>query len=146
MSEATKQKIVDILAHNEVELEKIKATIGTTLTLYEITPSPGVQVAKIKGLQADLGLYLAAHVKVIGLIPGKGTMGIEIPHEQADVVAMRSVLATEKFQRPNMELPIALGKTMDNSVYLVYLVSYKKKQQNKPSRKNHQSLNPNSGW
>ena len=81
ISEATKQKIDDILAHKEVELEKIKATIGTTLTLYEITPSPGVQVAKIKGLQTDLGLYLAAHVKVIGLISGKGTMGIEIPHE-----------------------------------------------------------------
>nr|WP_315853190.1 DNA translocase FtsK [Mucilaginibacter robiniae] len=121
--EANKQKIVDILAHNDVQLEKIRATIGPTLTLYEITPAPGSRVAKIKGLQSDLGLYLAAHVKVIGPIPGRGTMGIEIPHEQADVVAMRSVLATEKFQQTSMDLPIALGKTMDNAVYLADLAA-----------------------
>lgn len=121
--EATKQKIVDILAHNVVELENIRTTIGPTLTLYEITPSPGVRVAKIKSLQADLDLYLAAHVRVIGPIPGKCTMGIEILHEQADVVAMRSILATEKFQTSMMELPVALGKTMDNFVYLVDLAA-----------------------
>jgi len=121
--ESNKQKIIDTLAFNDVKIEQIKAIIGPTLTLYEITPAPGSRVAKIKGLQADLGLYLSAPVRVIGPIPGKGTMGIEIPHDKADLVAMRSVLATAKFQETFMDLPVALGKTMDNSVYLVDLAT-----------------------
>lgn len=121
--EANKQNIIDVLAHNDVELKTIQATIGPTLTLYEITPAPGIRVARIKGLQSDLGLYLAAHVRVIGPNPGKGTMGIEIPHEHAEVVAIRSVLATEEFQKTGMDLPVVLGKTMDNSTYLVDLAA-----------------------
>ncbi|OJW17288.1 MAG: hypothetical protein BGO48_06955 [Mucilaginibacter sp. 44-25] len=121
--ESNKQKIIDTLAFNDVQIEQIKATIGPTLTLYEITPAAGSRVAKIRGLQADLGLYLAAQVRITGPIPGKGTMGIEIPHDKADLVAMRSVLATAKFQETFMDLPVSLGKTMDNSVYLVDLAA-----------------------
>ncbi|MET3981760.1 DNA segregation ATPase FtsK/SpoIIIE-like protein [Mucilaginibacter sp. UYP25] len=121
--EANKHKIVETLAYNDIEVEQIRATIGPTLTLYEFTPAAGSRVAKIKALQGDLGLYLAAQVKVVGPIPGKGTMGVEIPHEKADVVAMRSVLATEKFQAAKMELPVVIGKTMDNAVYLTDLTA-----------------------
>ncbi len=86
--DAHKRKIVETLAYNDVQVEHIKATIGPTLTLYEFIPSPGSRVSKIKGLAGDLGLYLAARVRVIGPIPGKGTMGVEVPHEKADLVAM----------------------------------------------------------
>jgi len=82
------------LAFNDVKVEQIKATIGPTLTLYEFTPAPGTRVAKMRGLAADLGLYLAAHIRVVGPIPGKGTMGVEIPHGKIDPVAMRALLAT----------------------------------------------------
>lgn len=121
--DAHKQKIVETLAYNDVQVENIKATIGPTLTLYEFIPGPGSRVAKIKGLASDLGLYLSARVRVIGPIPGKGTMGVEVPHEKADLVAMRSVLATEQFQATTMDLPVAFGKTMDNSVLVADLAS-----------------------
>lgn len=119
--EANKHKIVETLSLNDIQVGHIKATIGPTLTFYEFAPIPGIRVAKIRGLEADLALHLAAHVRVIGPIAGKGTMGVEVPHDKPDLVAMRTVLATEKFQTTNMELPVALGKTMDNMIYIADL-------------------------
>jgi len=119
--DAQKKTIVDTLLYNNVRLAQIRATIGPTLTLFEITSAPGVRVAKIKNLEADLALYLAAEVRVTGPIPGKGTMGIEVPHPKADKVMMRSLLATKEFLLADMDLPVALGKTMDNEVYITDL-------------------------
>jgi S-DNA-T family DNA segregation ATPase FtsK/SpoIIIE len=119
--EINKNIIVETLHYNDVEISQIKATVGPTLTLYEITPAPGVRVAKIKNLQADLSLRLAADVTISGPIPGQGTIGIEVLHLIPDTVSMRSILATEKFIPGHMDLPIAVGKSRDNNPYVADL-------------------------
>ncbi|HEY1024877.1 MAG TPA: DNA translocase FtsK [Sphingobacteriaceae bacterium] len=120
--EANKNKIVETLNHYNIEIDKIKATIGPTVTLYEIIPAPGVRISKIKNLEDDIALSLAAlGIRIIAPMPGKGTIGIEVPNSHPEMVSMRSVLATEKFQNTSMDLPIALGKTISNEVYIADL-------------------------
>lgn len=117
--EANKNKIVETLNHYNIEIDKIKATIGPTVTLYEIIPAPGVRISKIKNLEDDIALSLAAlGIRIIAPMPGKGTIGIEVPNMHPEMVSMRSILATEKFQQTTMELPIAMGKTISNEVYI----------------------------
>ena len=120
--EANKDRIVDTLANYNIEIEKIKATIGPTVTLYEIVPKPGVRISKIKNLEDDIALSLAAlGIRIIAPMPGKGTIGIEVPNSHAEMVSMRSVIATEKFQHTDMDLPIAFGKTITNEVFIADL-------------------------
>lgn len=120
--EANKNKIVETLNHYNIEIDKIKATIGPTVTLYEIIPAPGVRISKIKNLEDDIALSLAAlGIRIIAPMPGKGTIGIEVPNQNPEMVSMRSVLATDKFQNTTMDLPIALGKTISNEVYIADL-------------------------
>ncbi|WP_285008840.1 FtsK/SpoIIIE family DNA translocase [Pedobacter faecalis] len=120
--EANKNKIVETLNHYNIEIDKIKATIGPTVTLYEIIPAPGVRISKIKNLEDDIALSLAAlGIRIIAPMPGKGTIGIEVPNLHPEMVSMRSILATEKFQQTAMDLPIALGKTISNEVYIADL-------------------------
>lgn len=120
--EANKNKIVETLNHYNIEIDKIKATIGPTVTLYEIIPAPGVRISKIKNLEDDIALSLAAlGIRIIAPMPGKGTIGIEVPNRNPEMVSMRSVLATEKFQTTTMDLPIALGKTISNEVFIADL-------------------------
>ena len=120
--EANKNKIVETLNHYNIEIDKIKATIGPTVTLYEIIPAPGVRISKIKNLEDDIALSLAAlGIRIIAPMPGKGTIGIEVPNMHPEMVSMRSILNTEKFQKTDMDLPIALGKTISNEVYIADL-------------------------
>lgn len=120
--EANKNKIVETLNHYNIEIDKIKATIGPTVTLYEIIPAPGVRISKIKNLEDDIALSLAAlGIRIIAPMPGKGTIGIEVPNQHPEMVAMRSVLGTEKWSQTTMDLPIALGKTISNEVYIADL-------------------------
>lgn len=120
--EANKNKIVETLNNYNIEIEKIKATIGPTVTLYEIIPAPGVRISKIKNLEDDIALSLAAlGIRIIAPMPGKGTIGIEVPNRNPEMVSMRSILATEKFQNTTMDLPIALGKTISNEVFIADL-------------------------
>ena len=120
--EANKNKIVETLRNYSIEIEHIKATIGPTVTLYEIIPKPGVRISKIKNLEDDIALSLAAlGIRIIAPMPGKGTIGIEVPNSNPEMVSMRSVIATEKFQKSDMDLPIALGKTISNEVYIADL-------------------------
>lgn len=120
--EANKNKIVETLNHYNIEIDKIKATIGPTVTLYEIIPAPGVRISKIKNLEDDIALSLAAlGIRIIAPMPGKGTIGIEVPNRNPEMVAMRSIMNTEKFQNNTMDLPIALGKTISNEVYIADL-------------------------
>ncbi len=120
--EANKQKIVDTLDHYSIGITKIKATIGPAVTLYEIVPAPGIRIAKIRNLEDDIALSLAAKgIRIIAPIPGKGTVGIEVPNKNPTIVSMRSVLESQKFQHNKMELPIALGKTISNESYVVDL-------------------------
>jgi S-DNA-T family DNA segregation ATPase FtsK/SpoIIIE len=120
--EANKNKIVETLNHYNIEIDKIKATIGPTVTLYEIIPAPGVRISKIKNLEDDIALSLAAlGIRIIAPMPGKGTIGIEVPNQHPEMVSMRSVLSTEKFQNTTMDLPIALGKTISNEVFIADL-------------------------
>lgn len=120
--EANKNKIVQTLNHYNIEIDKIKATIGPTVTLYEIIPAPGVRISKIKNLEDDIALSLAAlGIRIIAPMPGKGTIGIEVPNMHPEMVSMRSILATEKFQKTEFDLPIALGKTISNEVYIADL-------------------------
>ncbi|TZF85000.1 DNA translocase FtsK [Pedobacter sp. BS3] len=120
--EANKNKIVETLNNYNIEIDKIKATIGPTVTLYEIIPAPGVRISKIKNLEDDIALSLAAlGIRIIAPMPGKGTIGIEVPNKHPEMVAMRTVLATEKFQNTTMDLPIALGRTISNEVYIADL-------------------------
>lgn len=117
--EANKNRIVETLNHYKIEISKIKATIGPTVTLYEIIPAPGVRISKIKNLEDDIALSLAAlGIRIIAPIPGKGTIGIEVPNSNADVVAMRSLIASDKFQNAKMELPIAIGKSISNETHV----------------------------
>lgn len=120
--EANKNRIVETLRNYSIEIEHIKATIGPTVTLYEIIPKPGIRISKIKNLEDDIALSLAAlGIRIIAPMPGKGTIGIEVPNSSPEMVSMRSVLATEKFQKTDMDLPIALGKTISNEVYIADL-------------------------
>ncbi|HVS94339.1 MAG TPA: DNA translocase FtsK 4TM domain-containing protein [Mucilaginibacter sp.] len=120
--EANKNKIVETLNHYNIEIDKIKATIGPTVTLYEIIPAPGVRISKIKNLEDDIALSLAAlGIRIIAPMPGKGTIGIEVPNQHPEMVSMRSILATEKYQNSTMDLPIALGKTISNEVFVADL-------------------------
>lgn len=120
--EANKNKIVETLNHYNIEIDKIKATIGPTVTLYEIIPAPGVRISKIKNLEDDIALSLAAlGIRIIAPMPGKGTIGIEVPNQHPEMVPMRSILNTEKWVQNTMDLPIALGKTISNEVFIADL-------------------------
>ena len=120
--EQNKNKIVETLSNYQIEIAKIKATIGPTVTLYEIIPVAGVRISKIKRLEDDIALSLAAlGIRIIAPIPGKGTIGIEVPNAKPNVVSMRSVLQSEKFQHSKMELPVALGKTISNETFVADL-------------------------
>ncbi len=114
-----KNRIVETLKHYKIEIVKIKATIGPTLTLYEIVPVPGVRISKIKNLEDDIALSLAAHgIRIIAPMPGRGTIGIEVPNEKPDIVSFKSVIKSAAFQESKMELPIALGKTISNESFV----------------------------
>lgn len=120
--EQNKNKIVETLKNYNIGISKIKATIGPTVTLYEIVPEAGVRISKIKNLEDDIALSLAAlGIRIIAPIPGKGTIGIEVPNQTPDVVSMRTVINSEKFQNSKMELPVALGKTISNETFIVDL-------------------------
>ncbi len=119
---ANKNKIVETLRHYKIEITKIRATIGPTITLYEIVPAPGIRIAKIKNLEDDIALSLAAlGIRIIAPIPGRGTIGIEVPNQNPEIVSMRSILSSRKFQESTAELPIALGKTISNETFLIDL-------------------------
>ena len=120
--EANKNKIVETLNNYNIGISNIKATIGPTVTLYEIVPDAGIRISKIKNLEDDIALSLAAlGIRIIAPIPGKGTIGIEVPNRKPSIVSMRSVIASAKFQNAEMELPIALGKTISNETFVVDL-------------------------
>jgi len=120
--EQNKDKIVETLTNFKIGISSIKATIGPTVTLYEIIPDAGVKISKIKNLEDDIALNLAAlGIRIIAPIPGKGTIGIEVPNKNREMVSIRSVLSTEKFMKSNMELPVVLGKTISNEVFLADL-------------------------
>lgn len=119
---ANKDRIINVLRNFGVEISSIKATIGPTITLYEVTPAPGVRINKIRNLEDDIALSLAAlGIRIIAPIPGKGTIGIEVPNKNPRIVSMESIINTRKFQESTFELPIALGKTITNEVFLVDL-------------------------
>lgn len=116
--EANKNKIVETLSNYKIEISKIMATVGPTVTLYEIVPAPGVRISKIKNLEDDIALSLAAlGIRIIAPIPGKGTIGIEVPNSNPDMVSMRSLIASKKFQDSDFELPVVMGKTITNETY-----------------------------
>lgn len=120
--EENKNKIVDTLKNYSIGIAQIKATIGPTVTLYEIVPEAGIRISKIKNLEDDIALSLSAlGIRIIAPIPGKGTIGIEVPNKNPSVVSMRSVIASTKFQKAEMELPIAFGKTISNETFVVDL-------------------------
>ncbi len=120
--ENNKNKIVETLKNYKIGIAQIKATIGPTVTLYEIVPEAGVRISKIKNLEDDIALSLAAlGIRIIAPIPGKGTIGIEVPNKNASIVSMRSVIASSKFQKAEMQLPIAFGKTISNETFVVDL-------------------------
>ncbi|MBR1462155.1 MAG: DNA translocase FtsK 4TM domain-containing protein [Prevotella sp.] len=119
---ANKNRIVEVLNSFGVSIKSIKATVGPTITLYEIQPAEGVRISRIKNLENDIALSLAAlGIRIIAPIPGKGTIGIEVPNKKSSIVSMESILNSKKFQETTMELPIALGKTITNEVYMVDL-------------------------
>ena len=121
--EANKNKIVETLNNYKIGISNIKATIGPTVTLYEIVPDAGIRISKIKSLEDDIALSLSAlGIRIIAPIPGKGTIGIEVPNQNPSVVSIRSVITSAKFQNAEMELPIALGKTISNETFVVDLV------------------------
>ena len=119
---ANNKRIVEVLNSFSVDIKDIKATVGPTITLYEITPAEGVRISKIRNLEDDIALSLSAlGIRIIAPIPGKGTIGIEVPNKKANIVSMESILNSRKFQETKMELPIALGKTITNEVYMADL-------------------------
>jgi len=119
---ANKDRIIEVLRSFDIEISSIKASVGPTVTLYEITPAQGVRIAKIRNLEDDIALSIAAlGIRIIAPIPGKGTIGIEVPNAKPRIVPMQSILNSKKFQETTMELPIALGKTITNEVYMVDL-------------------------
>jgi len=116
--EENKNKIVTTLQNYKIEISKIKATVGPTVTLYEIVPAPGVRISKIKNLEDDIALSLAAlGIRIIAPIPGKGTIGIEVPNSRPEMVSMRSLIASKKFQESDAELPVVMGKTITNETF-----------------------------
>ncbi|MFD2033154.1 DNA translocase FtsK 4TM domain-containing protein [Belliella marina] len=120
--EENKNKIVETLVNFKIGIQEIKATIGPTVTLYEIVPDPGVKISKIKNLEDDIALSLAAlGIRIIAPIPGKGTIGIEVPNKNRELVPARAVLGTEKFMHSDKDLPVALGKTISNEVFVMDL-------------------------
>src|SRR5690606_14064161 len=120
--EENKNRIVDTLKNYKIEIAQIKATVGPTVTLYEIVPEAGIRISKIKNLEDDIALSLSAlGIRIIAPMPGKGTIGIEVPNKNASIVSMRSVIASSKFQNAEMELPVAFGKTISNETFVVDL-------------------------
>ncbi|GAA3772765.1 DNA translocase FtsK [Flavobacterium ginsengiterrae] len=120
--EENKNKIVDTLRNYKIEIAQIKATVGPSVTLYEIVPEAGIRISKIKSLEDDIALSLSAlGIRIIAPIPGKGTIGIEVPNKTPTMVSMKSVIGAAKFQEAEMELPIALGKTISNETFVVDL-------------------------
>ncbi|MBL6660923.1 MAG: DNA translocase FtsK 4TM domain-containing protein [Crocinitomicaceae bacterium] len=117
--ESNKDRIIETLSNYKIDIAKIKATVGPTVTLYEIIPAPGVRISKIKNLEDDIALSLSAlGIRIIAPIPGKGTIGIEVPNSSPDMVSMRSLIASEKFQNHNGQLSIVMGKTITNETYV----------------------------
>lgn len=120
--EDNKDRIVQTLSNYKIGISNIKATVGPTVTLYEIVPEAGIRISKIKNLEDDIALSLAAlGIRIIAPIPGQGTIGIEVPNKNPKIVSMRSVIATSKFQKAEMDLPLALGKTISNETFIVDL-------------------------
>jgi S-DNA-T family DNA segregation ATPase FtsK/SpoIIIE len=119
---ANKDRIVNTLKNYGIEIDKISAIVGPTVTLYEIVPAPGVRISKIKNLEDDIALSLAAlGIRIIAPIPGRGTIGIEVPNQNPEMVPMRNIIASEKFQNTTHDLPIALGKTINNEIFIADL-------------------------
>ena len=117
---ANKEKIVEVLNNFEIKISSIKATVGPTITLYEITPAPGIRISKIKNLEDDIAMSLSALcIRIIAPIPGKGTVGIEVPNAHKQIVPMASLLNSRKYKETDMALPLALGKTISNDVFMV---------------------------
>jgi len=122
--EANKNQIIETLKNYDIDIQRIAATVGPTVTLYEIVPAPGVRISRIKNLEDDIALSLAAlGIRIIAPIPGKGTIGIEVPNVRKTVVSMKTLLASEKFQSNSYSLPIAIGKKIDNENFIVDLAS-----------------------
>lgn len=122
--ENNKNQIINTLKNYDIQIQKISATVGPTVTLYEIIPAAGVRISRIKNLEDDIALSLAAlGIRIIAPIPGKGTIGIEVPNAKKSVVSMRTLLSAEKFQNNNFSLPIAIGKKIDNENFIVDLTS-----------------------
>ena len=120
--EANKDQIINTLRNYKIEIVKIRATIGPTVTLYEIIPAPGIKISKIKSLENDIALSLSAlGIRIIAPIPGKGTIGIEVPNQHKQTVGLKDILKSKKFQETTMELPVALGKTISNEVFFADL-------------------------
>ena len=120
--EENKEKIISTLANYKIGIAQIKATIGPTVTLYEIVPDAGIRISKIKNLEDDIALSLSAlGIRIIAPIPGKGTIGIEVPNKNSTIVSMKSVISSKNYQDAEMELPLALGKTISNETYIVDL-------------------------
>ena len=120
--EANKNRIVSTLGNYGIQIDKIKATIGPTVTLYEIIPAPGVRISKIKNLEDDIALSLSAlGIRIIAPIPGKGTIGIEVPNQKPAIVGMKSLIASEKFNSNTYDLPFAIGKTISNEEFIADL-------------------------
>ncbi len=120
--ESNKDKIVETLRQYKIEITQIKATIGPTITLYEIVPAPGIRISKIKNLEDDIALSLSAlGIRIIAPIPGKGTIGIEVPNRTPEIVSMKNIISSKKFQESTHALPVALGKTISNETYTLDL-------------------------
>ncbi len=120
--EQNKNRIVGTLENYSIQIEKIKATIGPSVTLYEIIPAPGIRISKIKNLEDDIALSLSAlGIRIIAPIPGKGTIGIEVPNQKKEIVSIKSVLGSQRFQQTKYELPFALGKTISNETFIADL-------------------------
>ncbi|MBS1746947.1 MAG: DNA translocase FtsK [Bacteroidetes bacterium] len=122
--EANKNQIISTLKNYDIQIQRISATVGPTVTLYEIVPAPGVRISRIKNLEDDIALSLAAlGIRIIAPIPGRGTVGIEVPNVRKTVVSMKTLLSSEKFQNNNFSLPIAIGKKIDNENFIVDLAT-----------------------
>ena len=114
-----KDKIVETLANYSIKIDKIRATVGPTITLYEIVPAPGVRISKIKNLEDDIAMSLAAlGIRIIAPIPGRGTIGIEVPNANPEIISMKTIIASEKFQNAKFDLPVAIGKTISNETFV----------------------------
>ncbi len=120
--EKYKDQIIQTLNNYNISISKIKATVGPTVTLYEIVPAPGIRISKIKNLEDDIALSLSAlGIRIIAPIPGKGAIGIEVPNKKKEIVGMKTMLSSDKFQNTDMDLPIALGKTISNEIFITDL-------------------------